>query len=153
MKLYLVLLLLFISFSPFAYCDDAEDTAKNLEKEMAEFAQAYKNISSFKMDNLNPAQQKLFKLAADSSFQKAAMDLWQNPNRKNMLIAQLCFFLFMIIFKAWRLSKVKNWFIRFVIAFFLNVVNIIVISFVIPYFMLGEPFRVFTKTLWDVFRS
>lgn len=143
--------------------DDASDFAE-LGREMEDFhKQAQKMLEGLEQatgaaekagqspSQLDEARKKAMKLASDDRFLKAAGDLWASPHRNTMLLAQLGFFLFMLLVKAWLQSRPVHWFRKFLIGFFLNLVTLLGLAYVIPLIVLGEPFAVFTGTLFKVF--
>jgi|GEM_PF-4468634 len=99
---------------------------------------------------LDNARRKMIQLASDDRFLKSAQDLWAHPDRPKMLLIQLGFFVFMLIIKAWRQSKVHHWFKRMMLGFVLTIFTWIGIAYVIPAIVLGEPFIVFTTTIFRV---
>lgn len=143
--------------------DDASDMA-DLGREMQDFhKQAEGMLKQLEQatgtaqqngqppSQLDLARQKAMKLAADDRFLKSAGDLWGHPDRNKMLLIQLGFFLFMLIVKAWRQSKTQHWFKKMLVGFFFTLLTLVGISYVIPLIVLGEPFAVFTGTLFKVF--
>ena len=123
----------------------AEQMMKQLEQKMGVAQQSGQAPSP-----LDQARQKAMRLASDDRFLKSATDLWNNPNRPKMLYIQAAFFVFMLIFKAWRQSKVFHWFKKMLLGFFLTIFTWVGIAYVIPLIVLGEPFAVFTTTLFRV---
>lgn len=100
---------------------------------------------------LDIARQKAMRLANDERFLKNATDLLAHPARKKMLYIQIGFFIFMLLLKAWGQSKVQNWFKRMLLGFVLTILMCFGLSYVIPVFVLGEPFVVVTTTIFRVF--
>ncbi|HEY8280752.1 MAG TPA: hypothetical protein VIH99_14070 [Bdellovibrionota bacterium] len=101
-------------------------------------------------ENLEGMRQKLMTLAQDERFLKAVKDLWDHPDRNKLLAIQAAFFLFMIILKAFVQAKTVHWFKRLFLGFLFFVLTWAGILYVIPLVLLGEPFGIFTGTLWRV---
>ena len=143
--------------------DDASDFA-DLGREMEDFhKQAQKMLEGLEQatgaaekagqspSQLDVARKKAMRLASDDRFLQSVGELWNNPNRNTMLLAQLGFFLLMLILKAWRQSRALHWFRKLLIGFAFTVVTWVGLLYVIPLIVLGEAFAVFTGTLFKVF--
>jgi len=138
--------------------DDAanEDLAKELEGFNKQAEQVLQQVDQLtKLQPVSPQQmdqvkEKALKLANDDRFLKSAEALWKNEKRNTMLLVQLGWFLFMLLFKAWRQSKTTHWFRRLLIGFACSCLTWFGLLYVIPLAVLGEPFGVFTGTLWRV---
>jgi len=138
----------------------AENDVNEITKEMSDFhGQAAEMLNQLEkataapnggMNTLDEARKKVMRLASDDRFLKSAGDLWQHSERNKMLLIQLGFFLFMLIIKAWRQAKTNHWFKRLLVGFFLSLTTWIGLAYVIPLAVLGEPFAVFTSTLFRV---
>ncbi len=102
---------------------------------------------------LDEARRKAMRLAADDRFLKSAGELWSHPDRNKMLLIQLGFFIVMLIFKAWRQSRSTHWFKKLIVGFFFSILTWVGLVYLIPLLVLGEPFAVFTGTLFKVFLS
>lgn len=136
---------------------EIEDVAKELTDFQGQAQQMMKQLekvtSGLAPDGKQPttidfARQKIMRLASDDRFLNSAAALWKHPEREKMLLIQLGFFLFMILIKAWRLAQASHWFKRLVLSVFLNIITIAGMLYVIPLLVLGEPFAVFTTTLF-----
>lgn len=152
-------LLLFLPLLSFA--DEAEELAKEMETMQKDVLKATQTIQQkvggapampgLSTEGISKIKDKLVKLASDETFLKSAQEVWASPQRNNLLIAQGVFFLVMILFKAWRQSKSENWFWKFLVGCFLNLVTWVGLVVVIPVVVLGDPYWVILKTLWKTF--
>lgn len=136
----------------------ADELAKELETYNKQAEQALQQIDkmvgvSTPDPKLELIRQKAMRLASDDQFLKAAQDLWKHPDRNKMLAIQAAFFLFMIILKAWRQSRATHWFRKLLIGFFFSIFTLVGVSYAVPLLVLGEPFGVFTGTLFKVLVS
>jgi hypothetical protein len=165
MRLILALCLLAL---PFAKAEDsnAEKELEQLSKEVSDFqgkaAEAAKQIeqlgeklaaSPSKNDPGDPlfeARKKVMKLAGDDRFLQSAKSLWDHPERDKVLLIQLGFFLLMIVLKAWRQAKASHWLKKLLLGFLFSLLTWVGVLYVIPLAVLGEPFGVFTGTLFRV---
>lgn len=101
-------------------------------------------------EQIDVLKARALKLATDDRFLKSAEELWKSEKRKKMLAIQLAWFLFMTFFKSWRQSRTPHWFKRVLVGFACSVLTWVGLSYVIPAAVLGEPFLIFTGTLWRV---
>ena len=129
---------------------DFHSQAEQMLKQLEKVTTGGASLNGGQPSSLDVARQKAMRLASDDRFLKSAADLWAHPDRPKMLLIQLGFFLFMMIIKAWRQSKVRHWFKRMLLGFVLTIFTWIGIAYVIPAIVLGEPFVVFTTTIFRV---
>lgn len=132
---------------------DMEDFHKQAEKmlQQLETATGTAQKNGQPPTQLDLARQKAMKLASDDRFLNSLTAIWAHPQRNNMLLFQLGFFLFIVVLKAWINSRPKHWFRKLLIGFFVNILTVITISYVIPLLVIGEPFAVVTGTIFRVF--
>lgn len=155
MNLFLLLAFLL----PLAQADEAEDLAKELEQRQKQVQGIVDSLqkkvggSAAAQENVEKAKQKIIALASDDKFLKNIQSLWSHPDRNQVMIYQGLFFLFMLIFKAWRQAATKNWFMRLVMGLFLSVITWVGLAFIIPWIVFGEPYKQVLITLWNVIRS
>lgn len=157
MKHFVFVILLLVPCLAFAAGDadldqdlikELEGYHKQAEQMMQQLQKAHGQEGA--LSAADKARQKVMQLATDDRFLASAGELWRHPDRNKLLAIQAGFFLLMILVKAWRQSKVNHWFRKLLVGFFFTIVTWIGVAFVIPFFVLGEPFRVFTLTLFNV---
>jgi hypothetical protein len=125
------------------------DLSRDAEKVMQQMDQLSK-VNPLSVQGVNAVKEKALRLATDDKFLRAAEDLWKNEKRNQMFLVQAGWFLFMLLFKAWRQSRTHHWFKRLLVGGACSLVTWIGLIYVIPLAVLGEPFGVFTGTLWRV---
>jgi hypothetical protein len=101
-------------------------------------------------EQFNAIKERALKLANDDRFMKAAEAAWKSPDRQKLLLIQLGFFLFMILFKAFLQSRARHWFKALLVGFACTIFTWVSLSYAIPLFVLGEPFQIVTSTLFKV---
>jgi hypothetical protein len=156
MRLLLTLLLLPLAFANNNDAPANEDIAKELEQYNRQAEQVLQQVD--RLQNLAPVppeqmdrlKRKALTLAHDDRFLQSAESLWKSESRNKMLLLQAGWFLFMLLFKAWRQSRSTHWFRRLLVGFACSLLTWIGLLYVIPLLALGEPFAVFTGTLWRV---
>ncbi|MGZ3738655.1 MAG: hypothetical protein ACXVB9_04725 [Bdellovibrionota bacterium] len=134
----------------------ANELAKELNglnKQAEQVLQQVDKVTGFQPvtpQTLDKTKETVLKLANDERFLSAAKGLWASEKRKELFLIQAGFFLFMMLFKAWRQSRAHHWFKRLLVGFALSLINWAGMLYVIPLLVLGEPFAIFTGTLWRV---
>jgi len=133
--------------------DELAKELNGLNKQAEQVLQQVDKVAGFQPvspQTLDKTKETVLKLANDDRFLQAAKGLWANEKRKELLLIQAGFFLFMMLFKAWRQSRTHHWFKRLLVGFALSLITWAGMLYVIPLLVLGEPFAVFTTTLWRV---
>ena len=137
--------------------DPAEELSRELEQYNKQAEQALKRVEQvLGSQPVSPEQVSVFKkkvleLANDDRFLKSAEMLWKSENRNKMLFIQLGWFVLMVLLKAWRKSKASHWFMKILIGLFFRILTWVGIVYAIPAIVMGEPFFVFTGTLFKLF--
>jgi hypothetical protein len=130
---------------------ELEDYNKQAEQVIKQVDQlANLNVAPAAKERIDATKERALKLANDDRFLQSVKDLWNSDKRNLMLACQAGWFLFMLLFKAWRQSKAHHWFRRLLVGFVCSLFTWVGISYVIPLAVLGQPFVVFTGTLWRV---
>jgi hypothetical protein len=101
-------------------------------------------------EQMNAVKERVYKIANDDRFMKAAEAVWKSPDRQKLLLIQLGFFLFMILFKAFLQSRTQHWFKKMLVGLMCTIITWVGLSYLIPIAVLGEPFFVVTSTLFKV---
>jgi hypothetical protein len=152
-----VRLALFLLLAIFAFANENDDLAREMEQWHQDAQKVLKQIQdrtrNIDTSQLGEARAKAMRLAADDKFLQSITDLWNHPKRNTLLIAEGIFLVIMLFVKAWRDAKAKNWFTKLLMSLALSVFTWIVVVLVLPYLVLGEPFKVVVLTLWRVFTS
>lgn len=130
--------------------------AKPADPQLEQAQQALQKLNTFVSGvaadpRAEKIKQKALLLAGDEKFIAAAQEMISSPKRKDMLFIQIGFFVIMLLVKGWRQSKAENWFQKMLIGFVCTVITVAGVSYFIPLFVLGTPFKIFTSTLWRVF--
>jgi hypothetical protein len=140
-----------------ARADENDDLAQELgqfhkdaEKILRQLQQKATGLNG---DSLRGAREKAMRLATDDKFLSSVKELWSHPSRNTLLGAEVVFLLVMLFVKAWRQARAGNWFTKVLWSLFLSLFTWVGIVLILPYFILGEPFRVVVSTLWRVFSS
>lgn len=148
-------ILLFLAVFSFANENDElarefEQWHQDAQKVLKQIQDRTKNIDT---SQLGEARAKAMRLAADDRFLQSVTDLWNHPKRNTLLIAEGIFLVIMLFVKAWRQAKAKNWFTKLLMSMALSLFTWVVVILVLPFLVLGEPFKVVVVTLWRVFTS
>lgn len=155
MKAAFLILCLLFSFN--TYADENDDLAREMAELHGDLERVVKQLQekgqALNEEKLAPARAKVMQLASDDNFIKAAQDLWSHQGRNTLLIAQAIFFAIMFLIKAWRQSATKNWFKKILVGVFLGLTTWAGLLVVLPYIVLGEPYRIFVLTIWRVLTS
>ncbi len=128
----------------FTWADEAAELAKEMEqwREGAlQQLQAIQGQAKSQNQHLHAIQEKAARIASDETITRSAQELWSHPQRKNIIWWNLGFFVFMLFFKAWRQSKAKNWFTRLVTGSVLSLITWAGMIFVVPWAILGAPYK------------
>lgn len=140
-----------------ARANDNDDIAREFaefEKEAEKLLkQVEERTKTIDTSPIGDVRVKAMTLAADEKFLNSVTDLWKHPKRETLLWIELGFLIVMFLFKAWRQSKTSHWFKRLLIGFVIGWITWAIAILVIPYFVLGEPFKIVVMTLWNVLRS
>lgn len=150
MKLVLLLLL-----TVFSFANENDELARELEQYRRDaeklLQQIQEKTAGMDTTKLSQARGKIMELAADERFVQSVTDLWNHPKRNTLLVAELIFLVVMFFVKAWRQAKARNWFTKLLTGMFLGLFTWIGVLLILPYIVLGEPFKVVMTTLWRVF--
>ncbi|MGZ3713585.1 MAG: hypothetical protein ACXVBE_17600, partial [Bdellovibrionota bacterium] len=103
--------------------------------------------------HLDIARRKIFALAENKPFLNAMNQLWASPNRNTLLIVDGIFFVVIFLLRSWRQAKASNWFTKVLVGLVFTIILWGGLSYVIPAFVLGEPYRIFVAGLWNVLVS
>jgi len=139
-----------------AHADGVEDLAKELEQRQKQVQGIVVGLQkkvgggTVAQENVEKVKQKIIALASNEKFLQNIQSLWSHPDRNQLLVYQGLFFLFMLIFKAWRQAANKNWFMRLLVGLFLSVITWVGLAFVIPWIVFGDPYKEVLLTLWKV---
>lgn len=148
-------LLLFLAV--FSFANENDELAREFEQWHQDAQKVLKQIEDrtkgMDTSKLGEARAKAMRLAADDKFLQSITDLWNHPKRNTLLIAEGIFLVIMLFVKAWRQAKAKNWFTKLLMSIALSLFTWIVVVLVLPYLVLGEPFKVVVVTLWRVFTT
>ena len=150
MKIFLLLASIFLaSSSSFAIDDDqmVQDLQTMQEDMKKALVQIQEKTAGVDGEKMAKAKEKVLRLASDEHFLKSAEQVFSHPNRLNLMLLELAFFVVMIFIKGWRQAAAKNWFKRILVGFGFWWLTWIGMLVVLPYIMLGEPFRVFVFSL------
>lgn len=148
-------ILLFLAV--FTFANENDDLTREFEQWHQDAQKVLKQIEErtkgIDTSRLGEARAKAMRLAADDRFLQSITDLWNHPKRNTLLIAEGIFLVIMLFVKAWRQAKAKNWFTKLLMSMALSLFTWIVVVLVLPFLVLGEPFKVVVVTLWRVFTS
>ncbi|OFZ79284.1 MAG: hypothetical protein A3K03_05795 [Bdellovibrionales bacterium RIFOXYD1_FULL_44_7] len=114
--------------------NDNTDSAEELVKQRAEIQKAYESLNTLnpfsetygnvappdrhtlegQMEQLqtllsNPAVQGYLKLFTNPAFSRGMTEIYNHPSRMTLLYSEIGLLVFMVLFRAWRLSKAKHW--------------------------------------------
>jgi hypothetical protein len=150
-----VKLTLLLALALFAFANENDDLAREFEQWHRDAEKVLKQVQErtkgIDTSQLGEARAKAMRLAADDNFLQSIMELWNHPKRNTLLIAEGIFLVIMLFVKAWRQAKAKNWFTKLLMSIALSFFTWIVVVLVLPFLVLGEPFKVVVLTLWRVF--
>lgn len=134
--------------------DELQKELNGLNKQAEEALQKIDKLTSLPSpvtaQQMDAVKARVLRLANDDNFLQSVEALWKNEKRKELFLIQAGFFLFMLLFKAWRQSRAQHWFKKFLVGFACSVISWAGLIYVIPLIVLGKPFAVFTGTLWRV---
>jgi hypothetical protein len=138
-----------------APADGTEELVREVESFQEELQRTLQKLQNLSVsgEGLAGIREKVLRLASDDRFLKAAQDLWSHPNRNTLLAAEVAFVFMMFLLKAWRQAVSRSWLRRIFVGLFLGMITWAGMLVVLPYVILGEPFRIFVLTLWRVFVS
>jgi hypothetical protein len=146
-------LLLLLALSVLSWADEAEELAKEMEAwqestlKQLQVIQEKANVSSGRMGAI---QEKALQLASNEKILQAANAIWAHPNRNMVLWANLGFFIFMILVKAWRQAKCRNWFTKLLVGFGFTIFTWIGMGFLVPWIVLGSSYKVLVQQVFQV---
>jgi hypothetical protein len=103
-------------------------------------AEMLERIASLQKILSNPAVHTYLKLFNNPAFSRGMSDIVQHPNRMTLLYVEIGLLIFMLIFRAWRYSKVTHWFRRLIIKFYTFIMYVGLASFVAPWVVLGQGY-------------
>lgn len=149
-KLISALLLGLLVASPLALADMEDDVAelqKQLENASGKILQLPQQVKASEF------QKKIQVLTNDRKFMASLEKLSKHESLKSLLAMQLFVLVFMIVWRAWRSWNAKSWITRLWISFYCTAITWSLIAVVLPWFVLGEPFRYVTKSVWAVFAA
>jgi hypothetical protein len=101
----------------------------------------------------NPATQGLLRLFADPNLSKSVDAVYNSPNRMTLGYAELGWFIFFILFKAWRSSKLTSahWIRRMWLGLWTTVSYFGVGSVLIPWTVIGDPYLQILQLIFRAF--
>lgn len=99
----------------------------------------------------HPWVQKFLKAIGSQDFFPNINKIKEDPNLKNLLFAQLGFIVFMMIFRLWRQSAAETWIGKLWVTLYCAVIFWVVSLYVLPAYLLGEPYRKLCQLLWNTF--
>ena len=101
----------------------------------------------------NPWVQRYLKLYQDVKFQNALADVMKNPNRMNLLYAEMGLVFFLFIFRTWRSSKVKGFMGALWLKAWTFLLFVVLSSVVLPSFMLGDRYTEIINMIYRAFTT
>lgn len=101
----------------------------------------------------SPVAQKLGRLATNPEFTAAADRFIRHPDRNKLIYINLGLLLVMLVFRAWRHSKVKHWARRLWVSFYTGVVFWSLIFVAVPRIVIGESYFTLWRVVFQTFRS
>jgi hypothetical protein len=137
-----------------SFADDAEE----LTREMQEFQQS--TLKQLQLihekakgpgDQIGQLREKAVKLATNETFMKAVEEVWSHPKRSTVLLVNLGFFIFMVLVKAWRQSKARNWFTKMIVGFVFTLITWAGMIFLVPWIVLGNSYKILITNLINTF--
>jgi hypothetical protein len=141
----------------FAFANENDDLARELEQWQQDAQKVLRQIQDHTKDldgsRIGEARAKAMRLAAVDHFLQSVTELWNHPKRNTLLLSEGIFLVIMLFVKAWRQAKARNWFTKLLMSMALSLFTWVVVVLVLPYLVLGEPFKVVVVTLWRVFTS
>ncbi len=99
----------------------------------------------------NPWIQKYVRLVNHPDFLSSAESILTHPNRMLLIWVELGFFVFFLVFRAWRLSKSKHWLRALWTRTYTYVMYFGGAAIVVPALVIGSPFTTLLKTAFLVF--
>ncbi len=147
---------LLLFFAPLSFSDDAEELAKEMQQfqeSTLKQLQVIQEKARGPGDQLGLLREKAVKLATNESFMKAVEEVWSHPKRATVLWANLGFFIFMILIKAWRQSKAKNWFTKMLVGLVITLITWAGMIFLVPWLVMGNSYKVLIMNLMNTFFS
>ncbi len=145
--------LFLLIFCLFVWADEAEELAKEMEAwqestlKQLQLIQEKANVPGGQMSAI---QAKALQIAGNEKILQAANAIWQHPNRNKVLWVNLGFFIFMILVKAWRQSKCRNWFTKLVVGLLFTIITWVGMGFFVPWVVLGSPYKVLVTQVFQV---
>lgn len=155
MKRWLLLALLAV------FCTNIALAEEDLEKDLRDLQQQAESLltglqkgasagAGAGSAQLDVARRKVFTLASDQRFLQAMNAVWASPHRNELFVIDLIFVLFVVLIRAWRQSRARNWFTRLLVGFFCAGIMWAGLAYAIPALVLGEPYRIMVARLWFV---
>lgn len=110
------------------------------------------------MANLKPFLESKFalnaaKLIQNPKFTKSLGEITQHPRRKNLLYAMGGWIIFMMLFRAWRLSIPSHWAMKIWTRMWTLGIFMAGASLVIPIAVFGEPYLSILRTISGLIRN
>ena len=96
----------------------------------------------------SPAAQKYLKIFSNAQVTEALTTLVEHPKRKDLFMAEAVLFLAMLLFRAWRQSKAKNWGQRFFVSIYSLGVYWAISIFLLPTVLLGDSYPTMLQAIW-----
>lgn len=89
----------------------------------------------------NPIVHKTLKALSNPTWSQVIHQILDHPNRNYIFIGEGVWFLFLIVFRAWRSAKIPpiRWFRRLFLTFW-TFVMYVAGSIAVPYFFIGTPY-------------
>ena len=136
--------------------------ADDLDKELTELQNqakrveetvrgAMEKVQGLDREKAERVQKKVSEFASDPNVLRSFQEIWAHPHRNQVFLFQGIFLLVMILVKAWRQSKAKNWLWKLWVGFFYSVLTWTGVIYVIPLAVFGSPFRTLTSALARLF--
>jgi hypothetical protein len=97
-------------------------------------------LAQFQRLLASPAVQAYLRFFKNPAFSDGINDVFRNPNKKTLLYWELALALFLIVFRAWRLSKVTHWARRLWVKFYSFAAYSTLSVVVLPSIIMGVPY-------------
>lgn len=101
----------------------------------------------------HPFFKKLIKLGSDPGFKTTLEQVSKSPHRTNLVYAEIGWFLFFMVFRAWLGFKLTDsrWFLKLLVRFLTMIAFFAGTSVLIPVLFMGEPYWNLLKHLVELF--
>jgi len=95
----------------------------------------------------NPVVQTLRNALQKPEFTRALDQILRHPKKKELLYAQIGWILFMMLFRAWRLSRPGHWLLKIWTRLWTFALLTGGTALVVPTIILGEPYLMIIRSL------